>query len=395
MLSSLVANADLNSVQAVVEDPSIRLRCEELQGEKRKKIENKNELISLAKKNIRLRKYAPYEKRTVKEKLKKNYLKILDKIKERNEEIELMTEVLVRKGCPSNNFNEITEEYVKKFLARTERSLQTLRGRNLKKADYSEEAVLGGGDTLSNKEEIQEMEALLDTKKDEKKKAINHFGMSVFTYTQSYDEQVEELDNIFNTRSVPMGFGAYYQRETTLFSRPVQWTTNIEFGTESELEVVDQNGVGQVFDPHVNLIASLSLRTSLWKNKVGVFGFTLFDQLTTLYNADLTETNPALAVDVKNYGLVWVGGGLDFTFRFLKRPWTVSGQLSSTVMSVADVEDPNNPVLTLTGLRLGFDLGVKVIGNFWGEFKIQNDSYTGASNLSSSRITMGLRYHFF
>jgi hypothetical protein len=390
---------EANSITEVVKDPTIRLRCENLQEEKRKKLINKEELIRLAKKNILLRKYAPYDKRKVTERLKTNYQTILTKIKQRNFDIEAMTENLIRKGCPSVNFDYLTEEYVRRFL--TKPDISTMRERNLnkRKTDYSQARLLRLEEVRADKNtqnEINEMTNLLEDKKNINIIVKNHFGIGVFNYGQSFLEEVEGLDSLNNVRTVSLGFSAYYLRETSLFGRPVFWTTYLAFANESELEVTDDTGTTQAFNAHTNLIGSLSLRTLLYKNKIGVFMFALTDQLTTLYNSDVNATSIAAAVDTRNYAFGWLGAGLDANFSLFKRVIVVSGYLGASLFSTSDVAaTATDEFESTSGFRIGLDVSARLFGNFWGDLKYQEDLYSGLSSLSISRFTLGMTYSFF
>ncbi|MBT7608249.1 MAG: hypothetical protein HN576_00740 [Bacteriovoracaceae bacterium] len=384
-------------IETVVNDPSIRLRCEILQNNKDKKLKNKKKLITLANKNLTLRRFAAYEKKVVKERLKIAYSKILDAIKQRNFDIEIMTEELIRKGCPSLNFDYITEEYVKKILFKGKKNIKRAKGLRKSKTDYSEENFLSKVNDRPSEKEINEMSGLLEDSKskEDKFKAINHFGMGVFNYGQSYFEDVDGLDSLTNNRSVQLGFSASYMRETTLFSKKVMWTTYFAFGNESELEIEDSTGTTQSFDAHTNLTVSLSLRTA-FKERVGVFGYVLSDQLTTLYNSDLSAASPASAVDTRNYSIIWTGIGIDTNFKAFNRVVIISAHLATTLVANNDVAaSSTDDTESTTAFRVGFDLSARLLGKMWGDLKYQEDSYSGLSNLTSSRLTLGLSYHFF
>jgi hypothetical protein len=392
------SNTDEKYTEDVVTDPTIRLRCEILQEEKRKKLKNKENLIKLANKNIKLRRFAPYEKKVVKERLKTAYQKILDAIKQRNFDIELMTEELVRKGCPSLNFDYITEEYVRNFLFRTSKDIKRAKGLKKITTDYSEQGIQNAEEKKASEKEINEMSAMMDDVKDKEPlfKAKNHFGMGIYNYGQSYFEDVDGLDTLTNNRSVQLGFSAYYARETTLLTRKVMWTTYLAFGNESELEITDSTGTTQSFDSHTNLVASLALRTSIFKDRIGIFGYVLSDQLTTLYNSDLSAASPASAVETRNYAIIWAGLGLDTNFKVFKRTVFISGHLASAMLANNDVAAlATDDFESTTGFRVGFDISARLFGRMWGDLKYQEDSYTGLSNLTISRLTLGLTYHFF
>lgn len=383
----------------IVVDPTIRLRCESLQIKKNKKLENKEGLLRALEKNKRLLKETPYNRTSIREKLTKNQENLIDLINSRSVQIKNLNDFIVRRGCPADNFDMLTEAKLREMIAKSNKSGQTLLGYNKKQTDYSASGI--GYDEISvdaelenELAEVRKMEKDLDDDENESYfTKNNHISFSLFRYGQSYIETLEGLDQLENNRTASLGFGMSYVRDDKVFGSRVRYYLNASFANEGELEVSDDNGGARTFEEHTNFALSGGIHLSLWRS-FGFFGYVAKDDLTTLFAENPSAVNPTDVLGVRNYSLVWVGCGIDHQTTLLTRRFSFAAYFSSLLNHTSDVEiDTETEELKAT--RFGFDVGMNLYKKLWGEFKMTFDSYTGSSELSTARTTFGLRYDLF
>jgi len=383
----------------VVVDPTIRLRCEALQIKKNKKLDNKEGLIRALEKNKKLLKETPYNRTSIIEKLTKNQENLIELINARNVQIKDLNDFIVRRGCPADNFDMLTEAKLREMIARGAKSGQTLLGYQKKRTDYSASSIgydeLNVDADLENElAEVRKMEKDLDD--DEKESFFtknNHISFSLFRYSQTYIETVEGLDQLDNSRTASLGGGLTYVRDDNVFGSSVRYYFNISFANEGQLEVSDDNGASQTFEEHTNFVLVGGIHLSLWRS-FGLFGYVSKDDMTTLYAENPSAVNPSEVLGVRNYSLIWVGGGIDHQTVLLTRRFSFAGHVSKLLNHTSDVEiDTETEELSAT--RFGFDVGVNLYKKLWGEFKMNFDTYSGSSELSTARTTFGLRYDLF
>ncbi len=383
----------------IVVDPTIRLRCEALQIKKNKKIENKEGLLRALSKNNKLLENTPYNRTSVREKLTDNQKNLVELINTRTIQIKELNDFIVRRGCPADSFDMLTEAKLREMIAKGVKSGQTLGSFDKKKTDYSASGI--GYDELTvdaemedELAEVRKMEKdLVEDKKETFFTSNNHISFSLYRYTQSYVESIEGLDQLENNRTASLGFGLTYVRDDTVFGNTIRYYVTANFANEGELEVSDDNGASRTFEEHTNFGLVGGIHLSLWK-RFGLFGYVGKDDLTTLYAENPTAVNPSDVLGVRNYSLVWVGGGIDHQTVILNRRFSFAAHFSSLLNHTSDIEiDTETEQLSAT--RFGFDVGMNLYKKLWGEFKMSFDTYTGSSELSTARTTFGLRYDLF
>ena len=382
----------------IVLDPTIRLRCESLQIEKNKKFENKEALLRALEKNKRILKKTPFNRTSIRDKLTKNQENLIELINTRNIQIKNLNDFTVRRGCPADNFDMLTESKLKEMIAKNKKSGETLLGFDKKKTDYSASSV--GYDEIPinaelNNELAEVRKIKLDSDKDEESYLTknNHISFSVFRYSQSYTENLEGLDQLENNRTASLGLGFSFVRDDKVFGSKVRYYLNASFANEGELEVSDENGNVRTFEEHTNFALSGGIHLGIWRS-FGLFGYVAKDDLTTLFAENPSAVNPTDVLGVRNYSLVWVGTGIDHQTTFLTRQLSLAVYFSSLLNHTSNVEiDTETEELKAT--RIGFDVGMNLYKKLWGEFKLTLDNYAGSSELSTTRMTLGLRYDLF
>ncbi len=96
---SLHAN-EVDYRRSVITDPSISRRCEKLLQKRKRKLNHKQKLQGLIRRNENLQKSAPRERQTLIKKLEKNLGQLKQELKITLLEIENQEENIIRKGCP-------------------------------------------------------------------------------------------------------------------------------------------------------------------------------------------------------------------------------------------------------------------------------------------------------
>jgi Tfp pilus assembly protein PilO len=92
--------AQVTGVRDILKDPVISSRCKALIKERNKKIQVKQKLFSLIKRNEKLLKLAPRNKESAIMKLEVNASKLQNKLRLTKFSIQSMEENIVRQGCP-------------------------------------------------------------------------------------------------------------------------------------------------------------------------------------------------------------------------------------------------------------------------------------------------------
>ncbi|MCO4792809.1 MAG: hypothetical protein KC493_03795 [Bacteriovoracaceae bacterium] len=383
----------------VVVDPAIRLRCEALQLKKNRKLVNRDGLINLLKKNNRLLKNTPYNRTSIIKKLSENKESLQELVNVRSRQIKDLNDFIVRRGCPADNFDLLTEDKIRKFLNQGLKGSKTLTTWNKKKTDYTAagigfDEITVDANSSDDLNEIRMMEKELSKeKKDNFLTKDNHIGFSLFRYSQNYVEVIDGLDTLDNSRTASVGLGFYFIRDDRVFSKLVRYYLSFEYAKEGELEVSDDNGGARTFESHSNLALNGGIHIGLWKS-LGLYGFVAKDSLTTLYAENPTALNPSDVLGVRNYSLVWVGAGVDHYTSLLTKNVSFSAYFANLLNQTSDVEIDTQEE-TLKGTRFGFQVGVNFYKKLWGEMKLTYDYYSGSSEMSTARTTFGLRYDIF
>ena len=125
----------------IVVDPTIRLRCETLQIKKNRKIENKEGLLKALEKNKKLLQETPYNRTSIREKLSENQESLIELINRRSVKIRELNDFIVRRGCPADNFDMLTEDKLREMIAKGLRSGKTVDDFDKKKTDYSASSI--------------------------------------------------------------------------------------------------------------------------------------------------------------------------------------------------------------------------------------------------------------
>lgn len=383
----------------IVVDPTIRLRCETLQIKKNRKIQNKEGLLKALEKNKKLLQETPYNRTSIREKLSENQESLIELINRRSIQIRELNDFIVRRGCPADNFDMLTEDKIREMIAKGLQSGKTVDDFDKKKTDYSASSM--GYDEITVDAEIENELAEVrkmekELVKDEKESFFtqnNHISFSLFRYNQSFVENIEGLDQLENIRTASLGFGISYVRDDKVFGGSVRYYLNAFFANEGQLEISDDNGGQRTFDEHTNFALSGGIHVSVWK-RFGIFGYVAKDDLTTLYAETPSAVNPSDVLGVRNYSLVWAGGGVDHQTVILTKRFSFAAHFSTLLNHTSDVEiDTETEELSAT--RFGFDIGMNLYKKLWGEFKMSYDTYAGSSELSTARTTFGLRYDLF
>ncbi len=84
----------------VITDPAISRRCDALMKQRNEKVEHKQKLIDLIQRNKRLITITPPERKTVIEKLRKNFKSLGKELRHTLNQIQNREESIIRKGCP-------------------------------------------------------------------------------------------------------------------------------------------------------------------------------------------------------------------------------------------------------------------------------------------------------
>jgi len=84
----------------VVTDPAIGRRCDALAKKRSQKVELKQKLMALLKRNTHLQKIAPRQKKSVRKRLEVNNYELSHELELTRLVIEQVEESIIRKGCP-------------------------------------------------------------------------------------------------------------------------------------------------------------------------------------------------------------------------------------------------------------------------------------------------------
>jgi len=84
----------------VITDPSVSTRCQILIQKRKEKINNRQKLEELLQRNKKLQSLTPKEKVTLLKRLSENQYRISKELVLYNDNVEHLTEDIVRKGCP-------------------------------------------------------------------------------------------------------------------------------------------------------------------------------------------------------------------------------------------------------------------------------------------------------
>ena len=82
-------------------DPAVSRRCDALTKKRLSTIEFKQRVYALLERNKQALKAAPYNRKTLREKLKRNYKSLSKRLEMSHFQIEQQEEQIIRKGCPS------------------------------------------------------------------------------------------------------------------------------------------------------------------------------------------------------------------------------------------------------------------------------------------------------
>lgn len=93
-------HAQVTGVKDILRDPAVSTRCKSLIKERNNKITIKQKLLSLIKRNQRLLKIAPENKKSTIMKLEVNSRQLQNQLRLTNFKIQSMEENIVRQGCP-------------------------------------------------------------------------------------------------------------------------------------------------------------------------------------------------------------------------------------------------------------------------------------------------------
>lgn len=88
----------------IITDPAISFHCKELLKDKNRKIFIKQKIYSFLHRSKKLRKLAPDNKKSIKEKIKRTEIKLDQKLSSVNSQIRKMNEIIIRNGCPTISF---------------------------------------------------------------------------------------------------------------------------------------------------------------------------------------------------------------------------------------------------------------------------------------------------
>jgi hypothetical protein len=89
-----------NIQEAIVTDPSISRRCENLVDSRKKKIKHRQRLTYLNERNKKLQKITPTVKKSIRTKLIENQASIAKELRLTNLRIQDIEESIIRRGCP-------------------------------------------------------------------------------------------------------------------------------------------------------------------------------------------------------------------------------------------------------------------------------------------------------
>ncbi len=86
--------------KTIITDPSISRRCDALMKQRNLKVEHKQKIMDLIQRNKQLISITPPERKTVVEKLRKNFKGLSRELRHTLNQIQHREESIIRKGCP-------------------------------------------------------------------------------------------------------------------------------------------------------------------------------------------------------------------------------------------------------------------------------------------------------
>jgi nitric oxide reductase activation protein len=100
LLSFLASASSLDNIRDIIKDPSVSKRCKTLITERNQKIQTKQRLSSLLKRNKKLLNRVKKRQQVVTKKLEITQLSLENNLRLTKYRIKSMEENIVRKGCP-------------------------------------------------------------------------------------------------------------------------------------------------------------------------------------------------------------------------------------------------------------------------------------------------------